>query len=133
MSTHQEKPNEPVLDVTVVTDGEDEDVVDLEAVASLAKAKLEEDLAKAKARNDRIARKKQERADRLAAEKLKADREAAEAQRKRDEAAKAKKKVPVETPVRSFYVFKKSETDLLSRLNRWFRLRARRRGRPNER
>ena len=69
MSSHQEKTNEtvsPVPDVTVLTDSEGEDeVVDLEAMARAATAKLEKDLAEAKTQNERIARKKQERADRL--------------------------------------------------------------------
>ena len=119
----------PVPAVTIVSDDEDE--VDLAAVERVAAAQLAKDLAAAKKRNERIAQKKQERADLL--RKQKEDEDAREAQRKLDEAAKAKKKVPVEPPVRSFCVFKESETDLLSRLNRWFRLRARRRGRPNER
>ena len=101
MSSHQEKTNEtvsPVPDVTVLTDGEGEDEVDLEAVARAAAAKLEKDLAEAKMRNERITQKKQERADRL--QKKKEDEDAKEAQRKLDEAAKAAKKVPVEPPVR---------------------------------
>ena len=102
MSSCQEKTNEtitPVPDITVVTDSEGKDeVVDLEAVARAAAAKLERDLAEAKTRNERIAWKKQERADRLW--KHKEDEDAKEAQRKLDEAAKAAKKVPVEPPVR---------------------------------
>ena len=103
MSSHQEKPKEtvmPVPDVTIVSDDEDE--VDLEAVARLAKAKLDQDLADARARNEGIAQKKQERADRL--RKKKEDEDAAEAQRRLDEAAKAAKaakKVPVQPPVSS--------------------------------
>ena len=70
MSSHQEKTNDtmtPVLDVTVVMDGEggDEDVVDLEAVTRAAAAKLEKELKEAKLQNERIAWKKQEQADRL--------------------------------------------------------------------
>ena len=102
MSTPQEKSNEtvmPVPDVTLVSDGEDEEVVDLEAVARLAKAKLKEDFAKAKTRNEEITRKKQARADGL--KKEKEDKEVAEAQRKVDEAAK--KKVPVQPPVSSVF------------------------------
>ena len=102
MSSHQEKTNEtmsPVPDVTVLTDGEGEDeVVDLEAVARVAAAKLEKDLAEVKMRNERITRKKQERADHLW--KKKEDEDAKEAQRKLDEATKAVKKVPVQPPVR---------------------------------
>ena len=103
MSSHQEKPKEtvtPVPAVTIVSDDEDE--VDLEAVARLAKAKLDQDLADVRARNEGIARKKQERADRL--RKKKEDEDAAEAQRKLDEAAKATKKVPVAPPVRSSFL-----------------------------
>ena len=133
MSSHQEKPKEtvmPVPNVTIVSDDEDE--VDLEAVARLAKAKLDQDLADARAWNEGITRKKQERADRL--RKKKEDEDAVEAQRRLDEAAKATKKVPVAFPVcSSFSVFKKLEIDLFSRLSRWFRLRARWRGRPNVR
>ena len=133
MSSHQEKPKEtmtPVPDVTVVSDDEDE--VDLEAVARLVKPKLDQDLADARARNKGITRKKQERADRL--RKKKEDEDAAEAQRKLDEAAKARKKVPVAPPVcSSFSVFKKLGIDLLSRLSQWFHSRARRRGCPNVR
>ena len=101
MSSHQEKTNKtvsPVPDVTVLTDSEGEDeVVDLEAMARAAAAKLEKDLAEAKTRNKRIAQKKQERADRLW--KQKEDEDAKEAQWKLDEAAKAAKQVPVEPPV----------------------------------
>ena len=100
MSSHQEKPKEtvtPVPDVTVVSDDEDE--VNLEAVARLAKAKLDQDLADARAWNEGIAWKKQEWVDRL--RKKKEDEDAAEAQRRLDEAAKAAKKVPVQPPVSS--------------------------------
>ena len=93
MSSHQEKTNEtvsPVPDVTALTDGEGEDeVIDLEAVARAATAKLEKDLVEAKTRNERIARKKQ-----------KEDEDAKEAQRKLDEATKATEKVPVQPLVR---------------------------------
>ena len=102
MSSHQEKTNEtvsPVPDVTVLTDGEGEDeVVDLEAMARAATAKLEKDLAEAKTWNERIAQKKQEWADCL--RKKKEDEDAAEAKRKLDEAAEAAKKVPVQPLVR---------------------------------
>ena len=103
MSLHQEKTNKtvtPVPDVTVVMDceGKDEDVVDLEAMARVAAAKLEKELMEAKAWNERIARKKQEWADHLW--KQKEDEDAKEAQRKLDEATKATKKVPVQPPVR---------------------------------
>ena len=117
MSSHQEKPKEtltPVPDVTIMSDDKDE--VDLEAIARLVKAKLDQDLADARAWNEGIAWKKQEWADRL--RKKKEDEDAKEAQRKLDEAAKAKKKVPVEPPVRSVCVFKESETDLTPRLGR---------------
>ena len=133
MSSHQEKSSETVLpipDVTVLTDGKDE--VDLEAVERVAAAKLVRDLAAAKRRNERIAQKKQERADLL--RKQKEDEDVREAQRKLDEAAKAREKVPVAPPVcYSFCLLKKLEIDLLSRLSRWLRLRARRRGHPNVR
>ena len=73
MSSRQEKTNEtitPVPDITVVTDSEGKDeVVDLEAVARAAAAKLERDLAEAKTRNERLAWKKQEQADRLRKQK----------------------------------------------------------------
>ena len=102
MSSHQEKTNKtvtPVPDITVVTDGEGEDeVVNLEAMARTAAAKLEKDLVEAKTRNERIARKKQEQADCL--RKKKEDEDVAEAKQKLDEAAKAAKKVPVQPPVR---------------------------------
>ena len=95
MSSHQEKTNEtvmPVPDITVVMDGEGEDeVVDLEAVARAATAKLERDLAGAKMRNERIARKKQEQADCL--RKQKEDEDTKEAQQRLVEAVKATKKV----------------------------------------
>ena len=71
----------------------------LEAVARLAKAKLNQDLADVRAWNEGIAWKKQERADCL--RKKKEDEDAVEAQRKLDEAAKATKKVPVQPPVSS--------------------------------
>ena len=99
MSTHQEKPNEtvmPVPDVTLVSDGEDEVVIDLEAVSRAAKAKLEEDLVQVKTQNAEIVQKKQAQADHLA-KKKKEDEEVVEAQQKADEATK--KKVPVPTPV----------------------------------
>ena len=89
----------PVPDVTIVTDGEGKDeVVDLEAMARVATAKLERDLAEAKTWNKRIARKKQEWADCL--RKQKEDEDVKEAQWKLDEAVKAAKKVPVQPPVR---------------------------------
>ena len=61
MSSHQEKSNKtmmPVPDVTVVTDGEGEDevIVNVEAVARVATAKLEKDLVEVKMWNKRIAR-----------------------------------------------------------------------------
>ena len=91
MSSHQEKTNEtitPVPDVTVVMDGEGKDeVVNLEAVARAAAAKLEKDLAEAKTRNKRIAQKKQERADCL--RKQKEDEDTKEAQQKLDEIGRA--------------------------------------------
>ena len=102
MSTPQEQPNVtmmPVPDITLVSDGEgeDENIVDLEAVARAAMAKLEKDLADAKVRNERIMRKKQEWAVHQAVvKKKKEDEEAAEAQQKADKAAK--KKVPVQPP-----------------------------------
>ena len=97
MSTHQEKSNEtmtPVPDITLVSDseGEDKNIVDLEAVARVAMAKLEKDLVDTKAWNKRIAWKKQERVDHL--KKKKEDEEVAEAQQKADEAAKKKVLVP---------------------------------------
>ena len=79
MSSHQEKTNEtmsPVPDVTVLTDGEDQ--VDLEAMERVAAAQLARDLAAAKRQNERIAQKKQERADLL--RKQKEDEDAREAQ-----------------------------------------------------
>ena len=102
---HQEKSNKtimPVPDVTLVSDGEgeDENIVDLEAVARVATAKLEKDLVDAKAQNKRIAWKKQEWADRL--KKKKEDEEVVEAQWKVDEAAK--KKVPVPPLVSVVYL-----------------------------
>ena len=134
MSTHQEKPNEtvtPVPDITLVSDSEDEEVVDLEAVSRAAKAKLEEDLAKAKTRNVEIAWKKQAQVDHLA-KKKKEDKEAAEVQWNVDEAAK--KKVLVPPPVSSALpVFLGLETNMVSRLGQLFRPRTRRQGRPSVR
>ena len=97
MSTHQEKSNEtmmPVPDVTLVSDseGKDENIIDLEAVARVAMAKLEKDLADAKVWNEKIVRKKQEQVDHL--KKKKEDEEVAEAQWKVDEAAKKNVLVP---------------------------------------
>ena len=100
MSLYQEKTNEnmsPVPDVTILMDGEGEDEVNLEAMARAAAAKLEKDLVEAKTWNERIAWKKQERADHL--RKKKEDEDVKEAHQKLDEAAKARKKVPVEPPV----------------------------------
>ena len=100
MSLHQEKSKETVVsvpDVTIVSDDEDE--VDLEAVARLVKVKLDQDLVDAKARNERIMWMKQEQADRLRKQKEEEDKDAKEAQRQLDEAAKAAKKIPVQPPV----------------------------------
>ena len=81
----------PVPDVTLVSDGKDENIVDLEAVARVAMAKLEKDLADMKAWNERIAWKKQEWADCLVVvKKKKEDEEVAEAQRKVDKGTKKK-------------------------------------------
>ena len=102
MSSHQEKSKEtvtPVPDVTTMSNGEDEEVVDLEAVTRLAKAKLDQDLADVRAQNEGVTRKKQEWADRL--RKKKEDEDAAEVQQKLDEATKAVKKVPVQPLVSS--------------------------------
>ena len=63
MSMSQEKSNAtvmPVPDADMVSDGEDEQVVNLEAVAREAKEKLKKDLADTKAWNDEIMQKKQE-------------------------------------------------------------------------
>ena len=79
-------------------EGEDEDVVDLEAVARAATAKLEKELTEAKVWNERITQKKQAWVDHL--RKKKEDEDVAEVKRKLDEAAKAMKKVPVQPPVR---------------------------------
>ena len=97
MSTHQEKSNEtmmPVPDVTLVSDseGKDENIIDLEAVARVATAKLEKDLADAKVWNEKIVWKKQEQVDHL--KKKKEDEEVAEAQWKVDEAARKNVLVP---------------------------------------
>ena len=112
MSSHQEKPKEaltPIPDVTIVSDDEDE--VDLEAVARLAKAKLDQDLADARARNKGIVWKKQEWADRL--RKKKEDEDAAEAQQKLEEAVKAAKKKALVKPLVRFFacLLGESETD----------------------
>ena len=91
MSTSQEHSNATVMlapDMTMVSDDKDEEVVDLEAVAREATAKLEKDLAEVKARNDGIVWKKQEQANQLVAAKKRKEDEAAEAQRKADEEAK---------------------------------------------
>ena len=98
MSSHQEKSKETVVsvpDVTIVSNDKDE--VDLEAVARLVKAKLDQDLVDVKVQNKRIVRKKQEWVDCL--RKQKEDEDVKEAQRKLDEATKATKKVPVQPPV----------------------------------
>ena len=100
MSSHQEKSKEtmtPVPDVTTMSDSKDGEVVDLEAVARLAKVELDQDLADARVQNEGIARKKQEWVDCL--RKKKEDEDAAEAQWKLDEAAKATKKVLVQPSV----------------------------------
>ena len=76
---------------------EDKEVVDLEAITRLAKEKLDQDLADARAWNEGIAQKKQERADCL--RKQKEDEDVKEAQQKLDEATKATKRVPVQPPV----------------------------------
>ena len=91
----------PVPDVTLVSDGEDEEIINLEAIARAAMAKLEKDLADAKVQNDEIVQKKQERVNCLAVvKKKKEDEEAAEVQRKADE--EAKKKGSVHPLVSSF-------------------------------
>ena len=120
MSSHQEKSNEtvmPVPDVTTMSNGEDEEVVDLEAVTRLAKAKLDQDLVDARAQNEGIVWKKQEWADRL--RKKKKEKDVAEAQQKLDEAVKAVKKVPVQPLVSScFDRLLGLETNLVPRLGR---------------
>ena len=101
MSSHQEKSNKtvmPVPDVTTMSGSEDEEVVNLEAVTQVARAKLEEDLVKAKTWNEEITRKKKEWVDHL--RKKKEDEDAAEAKKKVDKEA-ARKKVPVHPPVSS--------------------------------
>ena len=101
MSTSQKKSNVtvmPVPDITLVSDSEDKEVVDLEAIARVATVKLEKDLVEAKVQNDRIMQKKQEWANQLAVvKKKKEDKEAAEAHRKvyKD----AKKRGSVQPPV----------------------------------
>ena len=98
MSSHQEKSNKtvtPVPDVTTMSDGEDKEVIDLEAVTRVVRARLEEDLAKAKTRNEEIVQKKKERADHL--RKQKEDKDAAEAKKKADaDAVEVKKKADEE-------------------------------------
>ena len=47
----------PIPDITLVSNGEDEEVIDLEAVARVAPAKLEKDLVEVKAQNDGITQK----------------------------------------------------------------------------
>ena len=86
----------PVPDVTTMSDGEDEEVINLEAVTWVARVKLEEDLAKAKMWNEEIARKNKEWADHL--RKKKEDKDAVEAKKKVDDEA-ARKRVPVQPPV----------------------------------
>ena len=74
MSMPQKQPNAtmmPVPDITLVSNSEDEDIVDLDAVARAAMAKLEKDLAEAKVWNEGIAWKKQERANLQVAAKKK--------------------------------------------------------------
>ena len=83
MSTPQAQPNTtmtPVPDVTQVSDGKDEEVVDLEAMARAAMAKLVKDLVEAKAWNEGIMQKKQEQANcQAAVKRKKEDEEAVEA------------------------------------------------------
>ena len=90
----QEQPNTtmtPVPDVTLVSDSKDKEIVDLEAVTRVVKAKLDQDLAEAQVRNEGIVRRKQEWTHcQAAAKKKKEDEEAAEAQQKADEATKKK-------------------------------------------
>ena len=120
MSMPQEQADVTVMpapDVTMVLDGEDEEVVNLEAIARLAMAKLAEDLAKAKTQNDEIAWKKEEWANRLAAaKKKKEDKEAVEAQRNSDK--EAKKKVSVPPPV-SFFCLSSSVVWKLTWFSVW--------------
>ena len=106
MSTPQEQPNvtvTPVPDVNLVSDGEDKEIVNLEAVARLVKVKLDKDLVEAKVRNQNegIMQKKQEWVNHQAvAKNKKEDKEAAEVPQKVDE--EAKKKVLV-LPLVSFF------------------------------
>ena len=95
MSTPQEKLNmtmTPIPNADMVSDGEDEWVIDLEAVAREAITKLKKDLVDTKAWNDKIVRKKQEWAD----QKKEAERQHQEdtdkvaAKKKVDEATKKK-------------------------------------------
>ena len=66
MSTSKDKSNAtmtPVPDVNMVSDGQDEQVINLEAIAMEAQVKLEKDLADTKVQNDEIVQKKQQHAD----------------------------------------------------------------------
>ena len=72
MSTPQETSNAamaPIPDIDMASDGKDEQVVNLAAIAREATAKLEKDLADPKAQNDEITQKKQEWVDRKVAER----------------------------------------------------------------
>ena len=105
----------PRLNVTLtdmVSDGEDKQIVDLDAIAREAQVKLEKDLADTKAWNDKIAQKKQQHAD----QKKEVERQHQEdvdkkvarlvVKEKADEATK--KKGSVQPPVVSDVIFRKA-------------------------
>ena len=94
MSTSQDKSNMtvmPIPNVDMASDGEDKQVVNLEAVAREAAGKLEKDLVEVKVQNDEIVWKKQEHVDQKVAEKKhKEDEDVAVVKKKADEDAKKK-------------------------------------------
>ena len=86
MSTSQDKSIAtvmPVPDFDMASDGKDEQVINLVAIAREATAKLEKDLADVKMWNDEIAWKKQEWVDqKAAAKKCKEDEDAVAAKKR---------------------------------------------------
>ena len=136
MSTPQKKSNAtimPIPDVNMASDSKDEQVVDLEAVATEAGAKLKKDLVDVKAWNNKITWKKQEWVDQKEVErKHEEDMDAAAAKKKVDE--DAKKKGLVQPPVVSTCLLLEGwRANLVSSLGRLCFLGMRRQGRPSTR
>ena len=106
----------PIPDANIVSDSEDELVIDLEAITREAEAKLKKDLVDAKVQNDKIAWKQQEQADQRkeVERQYQEDMDKVVAKEKADEATR--KKGSVQPPVVSTCLSEGQEADLISSL-----------------